>query len=615
MGSKHNLSLRPRICSLILVGLWFIWPAWVWPQSITATVSTVGRPYGLAINRTTNKIYVSQHAPACLVSCPPAIAASVIDGTTHAVTTVQKPTGAGTALPAALAVNESTNKIYVANSGGTVVIDGATNATTLVVDPNAKGGGGGGLAFPSGFPAGLAVNSSTNKIYVANAGGNVTVIDGATNSTTTVTDPNAKGMVPTALAVNPVTNKIYVVNTTPNPGPGGTGPGNVTVIDGATNSTTTVTDPNAFDPVGVAVNTITNKIYVANLGNFPSGPNHGNLTVIDGATNATTTITDPNALSPGYNSQGLAVAVNSTTNRIYVVNGGSDNVTVIDGATNSTSTVTDRNAAVPVAVAVNEVSNTVYVANLGGCNPVACVGASITVIDGSAGSTATLIDADVVDAGWWMAIAADPATNKIYALYGASAGRLAIIDGGLAATTHTLAAQLSGNGAGTVTSNPAGIDCGASDCAASFALGTNVKLAASAASGSYFAGWSGACAGTNSCDLVANEDQFVTATFSPAVTVPKVVSMTQTAAAAAITGAGLVVGTVTQQSSQTVPSGSVISESPTAATSVAPGSAVNIVVSGDPSGSSGGGGGIDLLTLGSILGCLLFAVRRVRVPA
>jgi hypothetical protein len=235
------------------------------------------------------------------------------------------------------------------------------------------------------------------------------------------------------------------------------------------------------------------------------------------------------------------------------------------------------------------------------------------VIDGSAGSTATLIDADVVDAGWWMAIAADPATNKIYALYGASAGRLAIIDGGLAATTHTLAAQLSGNGAGTVTSNPAGIDCGASDCAASFTLGTNVKLAASAASGSYFAGWSGACAGTNSCDLVANEDQFVTATFSPAVTVPKVVSMTQAAAAAAITGAGLVVGTMTQQASSTVPSGSVISESPTADSSVALGSAVNIVVSGDPSGSSGGGGSIDLLTLGSLLGCLLFAARRVCV--
>ena len=38
-------------------------------------------------------------------------------------------------------------------------------------------------------PAGAAVNPVTNKIYVANYnGGNVTVIDGATDSTTTGDD-------------------------------------------------------------------------------------------------------------------------------------------------------------------------------------------------------------------------------------------------------------------------------------------------------------------------------------------------------------------------------------------------------------------------------------------
>jgi beta-lactam-binding protein with PASTA domain len=87
--------------------------------------------------------------------------------------------------------------------------------------------------------------------------------------------------------------------------------------------------------------------------------------------------------------------------------------------------------------------------------------------------------------------------------------------------------------------------------------------------------------------------------------------MTQTAAAAAIAGAGLVVGTVTQQPSNTVPSGSVISESPTAGTSVAPGSAVNMVVSRDP--SAGGGGAIDMLTVVSLMGCLLLRSRKVAV--
>ena len=47
--------------------------------------------------------------------------------------------------------------------------------------------------------------------------------------TTTITT----GTQPFALAVNPVTNKIYVANSAGN---------NVTVIDGATNDTTTVTE-------------------------------------------------------------------------------------------------------------------------------------------------------------------------------------------------------------------------------------------------------------------------------------------------------------------------------------------------------------------------------------
>src|SRR6516165_3617041 len=65
---------------------------------------------------------------------------------------------------------------------------------------------------------------------------------------------------PDALAVNTVTNKIYVANGTSN---------NVTVIDGVTNATTTVTDPNAVGPpVALAVNSVTNKIYVGNAGYF-----------------------------------------------------------------------------------------------------------------------------------------------------------------------------------------------------------------------------------------------------------------------------------------------------------------------------------------------------------
>src|SRR4029077_11459062 len=74
----------------------------------------------------------------------------------------------------------------------------------------------------------------------------------------------------------------------------------------------------------------------------------------------------------------------------------------------------------------------------------------------------------------------------------------------------------------------------------------------------------------------------VVSTGPPLVAVPNVVNQTQAAATTAITGAGLVVGTVTNASSATVPAGSVISQTPVGGTQVVAGSAVNFVVSTGP---------------------------------
>ena len=102
--------------------------------------------------------------------------------------------------------------------------------------------------------------------------------------------------------------------------------------------------------------------------------------------------------------------------------------------------------------------------------------------------------------------------------------------------------------------------------------------------------------------------------------IPNVVNMTQAAATTAISFAGLAIGTVSQQSSATVPSGSVISQNPTAGTNVAAGSAVAIVVSTGavappppPPPSNNGGGGGGSLGLGSVaLGLAALAARRRR---
>jgi uncharacterized repeat protein (TIGR02543 family) len=69
-----------------------------------------------------------------------------------------------------------------------------------------------------------------------------------------------------------------------------------------------------------------------------------------------------------------------------------------------------------------------------------------------------------------------------------------------------------GSGSGTVTSSPAGIDCGAT-CAASFPNGTMVTLTATPDAGSTFTGWIGDCTGTGPCTVTMDQDRAVTASF------------------------------------------------------------------------------------------------------
>jgi 6-phosphogluconolactonase len=72
---------------------------------------------------------------------------------------------------------------------------------------------------------------------------------------------------------------------------------------------------------------------------------------------------------------------------------------------------------------------------------------------------------------------------------------------------------------------------------------------------------------------------------SGTVAVPNVVGSSQSAATTALTGAGLVLGTVTLASSANVPAGSVISQTPAAATMVISGSSVDLSVSVGPPAS------------------------------
>jgi hypothetical protein len=111
-----------------------------------------------------------------------------------------------------------------------------------------------------------------------------------------------------------------------------------------------------------------------------------------------------------------------------------------------------------------------------------------------------------------------------------------------APATYALTVALAGEAAGSVSSAPAGIACGAGSaaCSASFQNGTGVVLTASFdATQVLFKGWSGsACSGAStSCTLAMTSTRSVTATFAPA-TYPLTVAVSG-AGRGTVTGPGI----------------------------------------------------------------------------
>jgi hypothetical protein len=147
---------------------------------------------------------------------------------------------------------------------------------------------------------------------------------------------------------------------------------------------------------------------------------------------------------------------------------------------------------------------------------------------------------------------------------------------------RTLTVTRAGTGTGTITSNPAGVSCGA---ACTFVAGsaTSVSLSASAAAGSTFAGFSGDCTGA-SCSLAMAANHAVTATFTTSAPpakkciVPKVVGLTLAKAKTKIKKAHCRVGKITRKHSSKKKKGKVIKQSPRAHKHLKAGSKVNLTV-------------------------------------
>jgi YVTN family beta-propeller protein len=149
----------------------------------------------------------------------------------------------------------------------------------------------------------------------------------------------------------------------------------------------------------IAVNSKTNRIYVVN-------PVSGALSVIDG-------FTDLVVASIPVGQGSIALGINTITNRIYVLNETNSSVAVVDGNTNKvTTTIT----AVPgVSIAVNPYTNRIFVADM--------AANLVHVLSGS--SNKIIADVSTTQPN---GIVVNSATNLIYGTGNCSCG-IFVIDG------------------------------------------------------------------------------------------------------------------------------------------------------------------------------------------
>jgi hypothetical protein len=143
---------------------------------------------------------------------------------------------------------------------------------------------------------------------------------------------------------------------------------------------------------------------------------------------------------------------------------------------------------------------------------------------------------------------------------------------------ETLDVSTSGDGAGAVTSSPAGIDCGTS-CSHAYDYGSSVTLSALAARGSSFGGWSGDCAGTASCVITMTGEHSLDASFVKDCVVPKLKGKTLKAAKRALRAHDCSAGTIKRAFSNRVKKGRVISQKPKPRKRLKHGAKVKLTVS------------------------------------
>jgi YVTN family beta-propeller protein len=515
------------------------------------------QPFGVAVNPAGTRAYVANSN--IFDTGVPSV--SVID--TASLSEVARITAGITGQPSGVAVNDDGSLVYVANNNGTVaVIDAATNTVvnTLIPPPGQPRQlagivvAGGSVwatdlftgevvnvtdnSFPGLFVSfgmmGIAANISGSRLYVSygeSADGNlkIAIIDVATSfaqqtytSVQISTSGTDSGANPGGIAVSPSGAFVYAPVLSEN---------KLAVMNTSNNSVLPLI-PVGLAPFGVAVDPMGTRVYVGVSGNG------GTVTVLDGATNTVLQTGVPVGTNPMVFGSFVADARPAPPPpqfplTVLTAGNGFGSVMAYPMPTNGTYA-----AGTVVALTATPNSSSQFGGWSGACSG---TGVCSVTMDSAKSVTATFTlkqyaltvltagngtvspSGGTYSHGTVVWLTATPGSGSQFSSWSGCSGSgntcSVTMDAAKSVTAtftaapppppaqFTLTTTTNGTGSGSITANPA-------SATGKYNAGTDVSLAAAAAAGSKFAGWSGACTGTGACSVTMNAAKSVTASFT-----------------------------------------------------------------------------------------------------